>query len=154
MVRESFASFFDTRPLPCGHTFSGHPLAIAAANAALDVYERDRIFDRARELENWIAAGLERQAQRSAWIGDARGIGAFWAVELVKDRATKEPIGVWQSPDPGPLPRLLGDLRKRGVYAFGRYNIILITPPLTIARGELDEGLDALGAALEAFTCN
>jgi taurine--2-oxoglutarate transaminase len=153
MVRESLAQYFDEHPLPCGHTFSGHPLAIAAASAALDIYESENIFDRARELEAWIAQGLQRLSERSAWIGDARGIGGFWAIELVKDRATREPIGPWQSADPGPLPGFLRDLRKRGVYAFGRYNIILITPPLTIERPELDEGLDALGAALEAFTC-
>jgi len=153
LVCESLAQHFDTRPVPCGHTFSGHALAVGAAAAALQIYEREKIFDRAREVEGWIASGLGALKERSHWIGDARGIGAFWAIELVKDRATKEPIGVWQSPDPGPLPKLLADLRRRGVYAFGRYNIVLVTPPLTIERAELDEGLAALGDALEAFEC-
>ncbi len=154
LVRENLARFFDERPLPCGHTFSGHPLAIAAASAALDVYERDGLFTRANEIESWIRFGLAGIAQRSPLVGDARGVGAFWALELVKDRGSKEPIAPWQGAQPGPLPKLLADLRARGVYAFGRYNIILITPPLTIARAELDEGLHALGDALEVFTCN
>jgi taurine--2-oxoglutarate transaminase len=152
LVRESLASHFDRKPLPCGHTFSGHPLAMACALAALDVYERDRIFDRARTIEDWLRAGLARVAQASPLVGDVRGVGAFWAIELVKDRATREPIVPWMGSDPGPLPRLLADLRKRGVYAFGRYNVILITPPLTIERSELELGLDALGGALGAFS--
>ena len=151
LVRESLASHFDAKPLPCGHTFSGHPLAMACALAALDVYERDRIFDRALEIEDWLRAGLARVASASPLVGDVHGIGAFWAIELVKDRATREPISPWMGPDAGPLPRLLADLRARGVYAFGRYNIILITPPLTIERAELDAGLDELAQTLSAF---
>ena len=152
LLRESLAAYFDTRPLPCGHTFSGHPLAMACALAALDVYERDRIFERAQTIEGWLREGLTRVAHASPLVGDVRGVGAFWAIELVKDRTTREPIAPWQGSDPGKLPKLFADLRKRGVYVFGRYNVILITPPLTIERDELDAGIDALIAALADFT--
>jgi taurine--2-oxoglutarate transaminase len=152
LVRESLAQHFDTRALPCGHTYSGHPLAIAAANAALDVYESERLFERAREIEQWIHEDLAAVAARARVVGDARGIGAFWAVELVKDRETREPIVPWQGPNPGPIAQILAKLRDRAVYAFGRYNIILITPPLTIAREELREGIGTLGDILEEFT--
>ncbi len=153
LVRESLAQYFDTRPLPCGHTYSGHPLAIAAANAALDAYEADGLFERAREIESWIREDLAAVADRAPVVGDARGVGAFWAVELVKDRETREPIVAWQGPNPGPLGQILARLRERGVYAFGRYNVILITPPLTIERDELREGIRALGDVLEEFRC-
>ena len=152
LLRESLARHFDTAALPCGHTFSGHPLAMACALAALDVYERDRLFDRATTIEAWLRDGLAALAHASPLVGDVRGVGAFWAIELVKDRATREPIVPWQGRDAGPLPRLFADLRRRGVYVFGRYNVILITPPLTIERDELDEGLAALAAALSDFT--
>lgn len=151
LVRESLAKYFDTKALPCGHTFSGHPLAMACALAALEVYERDRIFDRANTIETWLREGLDRVAKASPLVGDTRGVGAFWGIELVKDRSTKEPIVPWMGPDAGPLPRLLKDLRSRGVYALGRYNCILVTPPLTIERDELDAGLDALAHALADF---
>ncbi len=153
LVRESLAQHFDTRPLPCGHTYSGHPLAIAAANAALDAYEAEGLFERAREIEGWIAEDLAAVAKRAPVVGDARGVGAFWAVELVKDRDTHEPIVAWQGANPGPIGKILARLRERGVYAFGRYNVILITPPLTIARDELRDGIHALGDVLEEFTC-
>jgi taurine---2-oxoglutarate transaminase len=152
LVRESLARHFDTVTLQCGHTFSGHPLAVAAANAALDVYEREKLFTRGRTIEAWLRDGLERVAQSSPYVGDVRGVGAFFAIELVRDRATKEPIVAWQGRDPGPLPKLLADLRSRGVYVFGRYNLILVTPPLTIERRELEDGLTAVTEALRTFT--
>ena len=148
LVRESLAQTFDTIALPCGHTFSGHPLAMAAANAALDEYERLGLFTRARALESWLREGLARVASRASVVGDVRGIGAFFAIELVRDRATKEPVVAWQGRDAGPLPGILARLRARGVYAFGRYNIMLITPPLIVERDELDEGLAALADVL------
>ena len=148
LVREALARTFDTMPLPCGHTFSGHPLAMAAANAALDEYERGGLFERALTIEGWLRDGLARVAERAAIVGEARGTGAFFAIELVRDRATREPVVPWQGGDPGPLPGILSKLRDRGVYAFGRYNVMLITPPLTIERSELDEGLDTLADVL------
>jgi taurine---2-oxoglutarate transaminase len=149
LVRESFARYFDNAPLLCGHTYSGHPLAMAAARACLDVYEREGLFTRGRLLEGWLREGLERVANAAPVVGDVRGIGAFFAIELVRDRATREPFVAWQGRDPGPLPRLLAQLRDRGVYTFGRYNILLVTPPLTIERSELDEGLEALKETLQ-----
>ncbi len=153
LVRETLAQHFDTRPLPCGHTYSGHPLAIAAANAALDAYESEHLFERAREIEGWLRDDLAELAERAPVVGDARGVGAFWAVELVKDRGTREPIVPWQGPDPGPMGAILAKLRDRGVYAFGRYNLILVTPPLTIAREELRDGIRTLGDVLEDYSC-
>ena len=148
LVRESLAQTFDATPLPCGHTFSGHPLAVAAASAALDEYERLGLFERARTIEGWLREGLARVMKRAPIVGDVRGVGAFFAIELVTDRATREPAVPWQGRDPGPLGKILARLRERGVYAFGRYNVMLVTPPLTIERDELDEGLDALASVL------
>ncbi len=150
IVRESLAQTFDTVALPCGHTFSGHPLAMAAANAALDEYERLTLFNRAQTIEQWLSEDLSLVQQRVSMVGDVRGIGAFFAIELVKDRQTKEPVVPWQGRDAGPLPKILAAMRERGVYAFGRYNVMLITPPLTIEREELRDGIDALAEALEA----
>ncbi len=151
MVRESLASAFDAKPLGAGHTYSGHPLAVAAGLAALRAYECDGLFTRALEIEAWLRDGLGEIAARVPCVGEVRGVGAMWGVELVRDEATREPLVAWQGPTAGALPGLLADLRRRGVYTFGRYNVVVVAPPLTITRDELTEGLQALGDALEAL---
>ena len=151
IVRERLAKYFDDHMLGCGHTYSGHPLAIAAAHGAMQAYREGGLYERALEIESWMRDLLGGLKQRSKIVGDVRGIGAFFAVELVRDRATREPIAAWQGTSPGPIPALLKNLRGRGVYAFGRYNIILVTPPLVITRDELAFGIDALTASLEEF---
>ena len=148
MLRERLAAYFDSAVLGCGHTYSGHPLAIAAARAALRVYRDDGLFWRARDIDTWLRQDLGRLQDRVSIVGDVRGVGAFFAIELVKNRATKEPLVAWQGPSAGVLPGFLRRLRDYGVYLFGRYNVLLITPPLTIGRDELDEGIQALEVAL------
>jgi taurine--2-oxoglutarate transaminase len=148
IVRERLAAYFDDHVLGCGHTYSGHPLAIAAAHGAMRAYREGGIFARALEIEGWMGQFAAQLRKRSPLVGDVRGIGAFYAVELVRDRATRDPLVAWQGASPGPMPGLLKMLRQHGVYAFGRYNIILVTPPLTITREELAFGIDALCDAL------
>ncbi len=148
IVRERLAKYFDDHVLGCGHTYSGHPLAIAAAHGALQAYREEGLYARALEIERWMGELLGGLREQSPVVGDVRGIGAFFALELVRDRATREPIVAWQGTSAGPMPGVLKSLRQRGVYAFGRYNVILITPPLTISRDELAFGVDALSGAL------
>jgi taurine--2-oxoglutarate transaminase len=112
-------------------------------------YREGGLYERALEIERWMGELLGALSQHSRLVGDVRGLGAFFAIELVRDRATREPIVAWQGSSPGPMPALLKSLRSRGVYAFGRYNIILVTPPLVITRDELAFGIDALASALE-----
>jgi len=148
LVRETIAEGFERRVLPTGHTFSGHPLAMAAGRAALRAYAEGDLFVRARTVEGWLREGLERLKERLPVIGDVRGVGAFFGVELVKDRATREPLTPWQGTSPGPLPALQRRLLELGVYVFGRYNVLLITPPLIVERDELELGFEALERAL------
>ncbi len=84
-------------------------------------------------------------------MGDARGIGAFFALEFVKDRSTREPLVPWYGGDNAPVGKLTAALREHGVYAFGRYNVLLVTPPLTVSREDLEFGLEGLDRALEVL---
>ena len=149
MVRESLAKYFDDHVLGAGHTYSGHPLAVAAGNAAIAAYRSDNLFTRARAIESWLRAGLGELCERLPMIGDVRGVGAFFAIELVRDKATREPLVPWQGKSSAPLVALLRRLRELGIYTYGRYNCVMVTPPLVITKAELDEGLAALGTALE-----
>jgi taurine--2-oxoglutarate transaminase len=149
MLRESLAAYFDDHVLGCGHTYSGHPLAMAAARAALVAYREGALFTRAREIEGWLREDLGRLAVRNPIVGDVRGVGAFFSVELVADRATRKPLVAWQGPTAGVLPALLGRLRELGVYTYGRFNVVMVTPPLIVTREELAEGIASLETALD-----
>jgi taurine--2-oxoglutarate transaminase len=145
-VRERLAKHFDATPLPSGHTFSGHPLAVAAGVAAMQAYDREGVFERAAEMESWMRARLEELQRRHRVVGDVRGTGAFFGVELVSDKETRAPLVAWQGTRT--LQAFFNDLLARGLYVYGRYNVMLITPPLTIAQSEFDEALEILDAAL------
>jgi len=151
MVRESLARTFDTRPLPCGHTYSGHPLCMATALAVLEAYAAENLFHRATELEQWLSEGLSAIASRHANVGDVRGVGAFFVIELVKDRTSKEPIVPWHGEGLGIMKTFYAEMRKRGVITFGRYNCVMVSPPLTTEKSELSRALVAVDEALSAF---
>jgi taurine--2-oxoglutarate transaminase len=149
MVREELAQNFDTRPLGAGHTYSGHPLNMATGIAAIAAYQAGGYFERGRTIEGWLRTKLGKLRDKHELIGDVRGIGAFFALEFVSDRAKRTPLIPWQGKTQGPMPALFGGLRKRGAYAFGRYNVMHIAPPLVIEEAELDEALSALDGALD-----
>jgi taurine--2-oxoglutarate transaminase len=148
LVRESLARYYDGEVLGAGHTYSGHPLAVAAGRAALREYAERNLFARAREIETWLREGLEAIAAGSSVVGDVRGIGAFFALEFVKDKQTREPLVAWQGDGMGPLAAFYKNLLGRGVYAFGRFNVTVIAPPLTIEREELALAFEALAESI------
>lgn len=148
LVRESFARHFDDNVLWCGHTFSGHPLAVATALAVQEAYRDEGLLTRALEMEGWFRPALEEVCKRHAVVGDVRGLGAFFALELVKNRESREPLATRYGGNPGLIREFQASLRNRGVYLFGRFNIFLVAPPLTITREEFGFGIEALDGAL------
>ncbi|HEV2737535.1 MAG TPA: aminotransferase class III-fold pyridoxal phosphate-dependent enzyme [Candidatus Elarobacter sp.] len=148
LLRERLACAFDQKPLPAGHTYSGHPLAMATGIAALQAYEDGDLYARARAIETRLRAGLERVRDEHEIVGEVRGVGAFFALEFVSDRAARTPLVPWQGKSMGPMPALFASLKKRGAYAFGRYNVLHIAPPLTITDEQLDEAVATIGAAV------
>jgi taurine--2-oxoglutarate transaminase len=149
LLREELASAFDAKPLPAGHTYSGHPLAMATGVATLRAYRDDDLFARAKNvIEPRLRAGLERVRERHPLVGDVRGTGAFFGLEFVSDREQRTPLVPWQGTSLGPMPALFAGLKKRGAYAFGRYNVLHIAPPLIISEDELDEAVAAIDGAV------
>ncbi|MFM0096211.1 aminotransferase class III-fold pyridoxal phosphate-dependent enzyme [Paraburkholderia nemoris] len=149
LVRETVASHFDDRLFDVGHTHAGHVLAVAGGLAALKVYLEEGLFERGLEIEQWLRDGLGELKRRHPVIGDVRGIGAQFGIELVRDATSREPLVEWHHPGGSvPMKAFYGELLRRGVHAYGRYNVVIVTPPLTISRDELQEGFDALDAAL------
>jgi 4-aminobutyrate aminotransferase/(S)-3-amino-2-methylpropionate transaminase len=129
-----------------GGTYGGNPVACAAALAVIDVMQRECLPDRAARIGARLTARLKALAERHPSIGDVRGLGAMVAIELVKDRSTKEP-------DKALTGRILAEALKRGLVLLsaGTYgNIVRILVPLSVDDAVLDEGLDVLGEALAA----
>ena len=151
MIREKLAGTWDQKALPSGHTYSGHPMCVAAGLAAVRAYKEENLFTRANEIEGWLKSGLATLASKHRTVGDARGVGAFFALELVKDKKTKEPLVAWQGDGPGVMKTFYAELRKRGVITFGKFNCTMVAPPLTVTKAEVDEGMVALDGALTAL---
>ncbi len=145
-VCESLAAHFDEHPLPSGHTFSGHPLAMAAGVAALRAYRDEGLFERANEIQGWLAERFDELQRRHRVVGETRGVGAFFGLELVADRETREPLVPWQGATS--LQPFFNDLLAHGLYVLGRYNVAIVAPPLVIAPAELDDAFEILDAAL------
>jgi 4-aminobutyrate aminotransferase / (S)-3-amino-2-methylpropionate transaminase / 5-aminovalerate transaminase len=134
------------RPGAIGGTFIGNPVALAAAGAVLDVFEDEELVARSVTLGTTVRARMLEWQRRWPRIGDVRGLGAMLAIELVQDQATKEPT-------PDLAAAVIDAALERGVIllkagTFG--NCIRVLCPLTIADGDLDEGLEAWEAALGA----
>jgi taurine--2-oxoglutarate transaminase len=148
IVREHLASFFDDRAMWMGHTYSGHPLSMAAGVAALEAYAADDLFARGRAIELRLRSLLSALRAKHDILGDVRGAGAFFALEFVSDREQRTPLVAWQGKSMGVMPTFFGSLRERGVYAFGRYNIVHIAPPLIATDDDLAEIAAALDGAI------
>ncbi len=149
LVRESVARHFDDHLFDVGHTHAGHVLTVAGGLAALKVYLEEGLFERALEIEKWLQEGLGELQRRHPVVGDVRGIGAHFGIELVRDRESREPLVEWHHPGGSvPMKAFYGEMLRRGVHAYGRYNVVIVTPPLTISKDELQEGFDALDASL------
>ena len=151
MIRGKLAGTWDQKAIPSGHTYSGHPMCVAAGLAAVRAYREENLFARANEIEGWLKSGLATLAEKHRTVGDARGVGAFFALELVKDKKTKEPLVAWQGDGPGVMKTFYAELRKRGVITFGKFNCTMVAPPLTVTKAEVDEGMVALDGALTAL---
>ena len=149
-INDSIAATFDERAYPGGLTYSGHPLACAAAVAAIEVREDDGIVEHAEALGTDVfGPGLRELATRHEWIGDVRGVGAFWALEMVSDRATREPLAPYGGSSPA-MVAIVSACVERGLLPMVNFNRIHLVPPLTTTEEQVRSGLAILDDALNA----
>ncbi|MBF6327713.1 aminotransferase class III-fold pyridoxal phosphate-dependent enzyme [Nocardia transvalensis] len=149
-VSDRLSPWLQDSMFPYGLTHSAHPVACAAAVAALGVYRKERLVERSNQLGALIGAGLRELAERHPSIGDIRGSGCFWGIELVTDRESKEPL-VPFNPDAAaaePMRRVTAEAFGKGLYLLTHWNIVLVCPPLIIDEAELQEGLALLDETL------
>jgi taurine--2-oxoglutarate transaminase len=152
IMTDRVAATFAERPYPGGLTYSGHPLACASAVASITIFREEGIVEHARALgEDVIGPELRRLAEKHPSVGEVRGLGVFWALELVRDRETREPLVPFNAAgaDAAPMNEFAAACKQRGLWPFTHFNRTHVVPPCTTSADEVREGLAILDEALE-----
>jgi taurine--2-oxoglutarate transaminase len=146
-MRQHIADHFKDNPFPSGLTYNSHPLACAAALAAIQVMEEDDLISRARETGALMSTLLHDLAASHPSVGAFRSIGLFGIVELVRNRTTREPLAPFNGTSPE-MTALNQFFRKEGLFTFVRWNYFFTNPPLSITEQELREGFGIIDRGL------
>ena len=142
IFRKHIADWVRDKFFPGGLTYAGHPPACASAVASIEAYQEEGVVENAAEVGSYLEAGLRGLAERHLSIGEVRGLGCFWGVELVKSRETREMLVPFNAA--GEAAGLVARLAKAALerlYLMTHWNVIMVVPPLTITRDEVDDGL-------------
>ncbi|CAO1654146.1 Aspartate aminotransferase family protein [Salinibacterium sp. NYA9b] len=143
IIDDPIAAHFNDRVFPGGLTYSGHPLAAATVVASLDTIASEGILEHVRDIsENHLGPALHALAERHPSIGEVRGRGVFWALELVTDRATREPVPA------ATMGRIRAGLVERGLLPFVAENRIHVLPPCVVTPAEIAEAMEIYDAVL------
>ncbi|HLS32016.1 MAG TPA: aspartate aminotransferase family protein [Brevibacterium sp.] len=146
-ISDAIFDTFADAAYPGGLTYSGHPLACAAAVATISAMTDERMIENAAHLgETVVGPRLREIAESSPIVGEVRGTGMFWAIDLVKDKATKEPLAPYGGSSPQ-MNEVIGRIKAGGVLPFANFNRIHVVPPLNVTADELREGLAVLERA-------
>lgn len=150
-ISGEIAETFGKRPFPGGLTYSGHPLACAAAVATIELMAEDGIVENAARLgADVVGPALRDLAERHPSVGEVRGLGMFWALDLVKNKETREPLVPYNATGAlnAPMAAFGAAAKKNGLWPFINMNRTHVVPACNITEGELKEGLTALDEAL------
>jgi taurine--2-oxoglutarate transaminase len=144
---EKIAAYFEDHYFAHGHTYEAHPMTLAPAVATIHEMQRLRVVERARELAPYMESKLQALKDKHVSIGDVRGKGLFWAVDLVKNRTTKEPFNTYADKVAGkPLvvDQIAAKILGEGVTLQAWVSHFVVAPPLIVSREEIDIGVRAL----------
>ena len=145
------AQHFEDHYFAHGHTYEAHPLTLAPAVATIHEIQRLNLVERAKEVGSYLGDKLKALTAKHPSIGEVRGLGMFWAVDLVKNKETKEPFNTMRdkvSGTPLVVDHVAAEMMKRGVTVQAWVSHFVVAPPLIISEGEIDQGVAQLDAAL------
>jgi taurine---2-oxoglutarate transaminase len=145
------AEFFDEHFFSHGHTYEAHPMSVAPAVATIKEMQRLNLVERANEMGEYLGEKLMELKAKHRSIGDVRGLGLFWAVDLVKDQKTKAPFNTWQEKlDGKPLvvDQIGAKMAGLGVTIQAWMSHLVVAPPLIVEKADIDKGVAALDEAL------
>ncbi len=152
IISRRIADTFKDRPFPGGLTYSGHPLACASAVASIQIFETEGVVEHARWLgAEVIGPELRAMQERHRSIGEVRGLGCFWALDLVTNRETREMLVPFNAagPDAAPMAELAAACKARGLWPFTHFNRLHVVPPCTTSEADVRHGLAILDEVLE-----
>ena len=148
-ISPHIAETFAHRAYPGGLTYSGHPLATAAAVATITAMAEEGIVENAARIGTEVLGpALRDVAARHPSVGEVRGAGVFWAVELVADQTTREPLAPYGSSSAA-MNSVIAECKKLGLLPFANYNRIHVVPPCIIGEDLAREGVALLDKALD-----
>jgi taurine--2-oxoglutarate transaminase len=151
LISEAIAATFSDRVYPGGLTYSGHPLACASAVASMTIMREEGIIEHARRLgAEVIGPELAKLADRHPSVGEVRGLGVMWALELVRNRETREPLVPYNASGSDAVPKVefAAACKQAGLWPFTHFNRTHVVPPCTTSADEVREGLAILDDAL------
>ena len=148
VVSREIAEYFDDHTLLCGLTYSGHPLACAAGVACLNYYNDAKILEKVNISGKVLGECLEELMEKHKSVGDVRYIGLFSAIELVKDKETREPLVPYGKDPKGEMGAIIGKLKKKGFLCYSHENMILVSPPLIITPEQIREEMKKVDEVL------
>jgi taurine--2-oxoglutarate transaminase len=157
IVSEPIADWVKDKYFAGGLTYSGHPLACAAGVASIEAFREEGIVENAAAMGDVFREQLGGLAERHPSVGELRGLGCFWGLELVRSRETREPLVPFNATGEAaaPIMRIAKAALDRGLYLMVHWNVIMVVPPLVISREEVEEGVaildDVLGLADELY---
>ncbi|MBU3643504.1 MAG: aspartate aminotransferase family protein [Candidatus Nanopelagicaceae bacterium] len=148
VISKQIAETFNDRVFPGGLTYSGHPLACATAVATIDVMKEEGMIENAAKIgAEVIGPGLAELAKKHQVIGDIRGMGVFWGIDMVVDRATREPLAAYGGSSPK-MNEIVASCRKNGLMPFNNFNRIHLNPPCNVTVEEAKLGLELFSKSL------
>ncbi len=144
---EKIAAYFQDHYFAHGHTYEAHPMTLAPAVATIHEMQRLGLVERSASLAPYVEGKLQALKARHPSVGDIRGKGLFWAVELVRNRATRQPFNTYADKVSG-TPLLVDQIAAKcmadGVILQAWVSHFVIAPPLIVTTEEIDRGIDTL----------
>jgi taurine--2-oxoglutarate transaminase len=147
-MSDEIAEFFEDKVYYGGLTYNSHPISMAAAIANIKVIQEDNLIEHTQQMGTVLRRHLNDLGEQHPSVGEVRSIGLFSAIEVVKNRKTREPMAPYNGTSPE-MDSLREYLLDNGVYTFIHWNVILVNPPLIINEEQLAEGFKVLDEALK-----
>jgi taurine--2-oxoglutarate transaminase len=147
-MKPEIAAHFNDKVFYGGLTYNGHPLGLAAAIANIKVMQDDDLINRSKAMGEPLSRLLNELKEKHCSVGDVRSIGLFGAIELVKNRVSKEPLSGFNQPLSPVMAQVKQAISEKGVFIYTHFNVLLIIPPLIISEDQLKEGFEVIDEAL------